>query len=269
MKTRSIFTCIILALTAVVYTGCKKEEKKPSKYSAASDNAAADNAFAGIWKQIGTVTDSSDAVRSSCATVTFSSWDTVTWPKTVTIDFGPTNCPGSDLNNRRGKITAVFTGPYLKSGTQITVTLTNYYHNDYYVQGTQTITNKGKNSAGNLVYNVVVNNATVTTPDGSKTSSWTTNQDREFIANGTGIWDDVYLIRGLANGVSAEGEAYSIITNTDLRINIGCPWIVSGNFTLKLDSYPNYPIVFDYGSGACDAAATATLNGTTYNIVMK
>jgi len=269
MKTKNTLRAIILASIVMIYTGCKKDEDKPSKYSAASDNAAADNAFAGIWKEIGAVTDSSDAVRSGCPSVTFSSWDTVTWPKTVTIDFGTSNCLGTDYNNRRGKITAVFTGPYLKAGTKITITLTNYYHNDYYIQGTQIITNKGKNSSGNLVYNVVVNNATVTSPDGKKSSSWNTNQDREFIQNTPGIFDDVYLIRGNASGVSAEGEAYTIVTTADLRINVGCRWIVSGTFTLTLASYPAYPIVFDYGTGTCDASAIATLNGVTYNIVMQ
>lgn len=274
METKSIFASTILVLTLVVYTGCRKEkEKTPSSYKSASDNSIADNAFAGIWKQISTVTDSSDAVRSSgCATATISPWDLTTFPKTMVIDFGSTNCLGSDLNNRRGKITAVFTGPYLNPGTIITVTLTNYYHNDYNIQGTQTITNNGKNTAGHLVYNVIVNNAKVTSPDGTKTSTWNTNQDREFYAGYNtpiNIFDDVYLIRGTADGVSSEGEAYTIITNTDLRINVGCPWIVSGRFTLKLINYPNYPIVFDYGTGACDATAIATLNGKDYTIVMQ
>lgn len=273
MKTKSILTSIILLLTIAVYTGCKKQEKAPSSYTSASDNSNADNAFAGIWKQISTVTDSSNAVRSGgCASATITPWDLTTFPKTVVIDFGNTNCAGTDFNNRRGKITAVFSGPYLDSNTVITVTLTNYYHNDYNIQGTQTIKNMGRNSAGHLIYNVIVNNAKITSPDGTKTSTWNTNQDREFYAGyntNLNILDDVYLIRGTASGVSSEGEAYTIVTNVDLRINIGCPWIVSGKFTLTLGNYPTYPIVCDYGSGACDANATATLNGKTYQIIMK
>lgn len=276
MKTKTKFLKLgILLMTSVfVYTGCKKEkENKPTSYTSASDNSTADNAFAGIWKQISTVTDSSNAVRSAgCASATITPWDQTTWPKTVVIDFGSTNCAGNDGHNRRGKITAVFTGPYLDSNTVITATLENYYHNDYNIQGTQTIKNKGRVSNGHLVYNVVVNNAVITSPDGKKSSSWNTNQDREFAAGyntSINIFDDVYLIRGTASGVSAEGEAYTIVTNSDLRINIGCPWIVSGSLTLTLNNYPTYPIGFDYGSGACDANATATLNGSTYNIIMN
>jgi len=274
MKTKTKFLKLgVLVMTSMfIYTGCKKDEKKPTSYKSASDNSTADNAFAGIWKQISTVTDSSNSVRSSgCATASITPWDQTTWPKTVEIDFGSTNCVGDDGNKRRGKITAIFSGPYHTPGTTITASLTNYYHNDYHIKGSQKITNKGNNSAGHLVFNVIVNNATITDPTGQKTSSWSTNQDREFYAGYTtnfNIFDDVYLIRGVANGVSSEGEAYTIKTDSDLRVNIGCPWIVSGSLTLTLNSYPTYPIAVDYGSGACDANATATLNGTTYNIVM-
>jgi hypothetical protein len=282
MKNKSfkLFAALLLiAGTSLVYTGCKKEEDKPADYNAATDNAVADNAFAGIWKQISTVSDSSGTLRApnlssmaACATATITPWDLTTWPKTVVIDFGTTNCLCNDGNNRRGVITAVFTGPYQDSATVITVTLTNYYHNDYKITGTQTITNLGNNAAGHLVYNVVVNNATVTHPTNGQTSTWSTNQNREFYAGYNtplNIFDDVYLITGTANGVSGGGSAYSIVVNSALRVNVGCRWIVSGSFTLTLNDYPNYPIGFDYGSGTCDALATATLNGTTYNIVMN
>jgi archaellum component FlaF (FlaF/FlaG flagellin family) len=277
IKISGLFKALaFVAITAFLYTGCKKkEDDKPTDYSASTDNSNANNAFAGIWKEISVVTDSSGTLRapaSSCATATISPFDLTTWPKTVVIDFGTTNCTGSDGNNRRGVITAVFSGPYQDSNTVITVTLTNYYHNNYRIQGTQTIRNNGHNSAGHLVYNVIVNGATVTSPDGTQTSTWSTNQNREFYAGyGTNlyIYDDVYLITGSANGTSATGESYTIVVNTALTVKIGCPWVVSGNFTLTLASWPTYPISFDYGVGACDAAATAVLNGTTYNIVMN
>jgi hypothetical protein len=287
MKTRIIRilpALILLAMLSVTHTGCRKEEKKPKDANSAGDNATAESAFAGIWKQVSTVSDSSNVIRSSgatgsgtptilsaCATASITPYDLTTWPKTVTIDFGTTNCLGSDGNYRRGVVTAVFTGPYQDSGTVITVTLTNYYHNDYHIQGTQTITNQGNNASGHLVYHVVVSGATITHPTNGKTATWSTTQDREFYAGYTTNWnifDDVYLIRGSANGVSMEGESYTIVTNSDLRVNVGCHWIVSGKFTLTLADYPTYPIVFDYGTGACDGNATATLDGTTYNITM-
>ena len=107
-KTISIIAGIALAFTiCIVYTGCKKEDKKPKGYSAASDNANADNAFAGIWKQISKVSNDSSQLRSSgYPTFSITPFDLTTWPKDVVIDFGPTNILGSDLVNRRGKISA-------------------------------------------------------------------------------------------------------------------------------------------------------------------
>lgn len=272
-QTIKLFAVItVMISTSIFFTGCKKEEKEktPTSYSSSSDNSIAENAFAGIMKQISAVSDSTNAFRvaATCGTVTISPYNTTTWPKTLIINFGNTNCMGSDYNNRRGIITAEFSGPYLDSGTVVTITLTNYYHNDYKIQGTQTIKNKGHNAAGHLLYNVNVVNATVTHPTNGKSSTWTTVQEREFVQNDPGINDDYYLIRGNSNGVSMEGESYTITTNSDLRVNVGCPWIVSGAFTLTLNDYPNYPIVFDYGNGACDGNATATFNGNTYNVVM-
>ncbi|MGZ4035536.1 MAG: hypothetical protein ACXVPU_04010 [Bacteroidia bacterium] len=277
MKTKNILASILLVVAvSFCYTSCKKQDKKPKNANAAADNAAADNAFAGIWKQINIVADSSNTIKSmattmsTCATGTITPWDLTTWPKTLVLNFGTVDCMGSDGNKRRGIVTAVFSGPYADSGTVITITTTNFYHNDYKIEGTQTITNKGHVSSGHLVYNVVVSDAHVTNPSGG-VSTWSTNQDREWYAGEStsfNIFDDVYLIRGSANGVSVDGESYTIVVNTDLRVNVGCPWIVSGKFTLTLGDYPAYPIVFDYGTGACDANATATLDGTTYNITM-
>lgn len=267
----------LLAGITMVYTGCKKEEdKKPENYNSASDNAAADNAFAGIWKQISTVTDSSNNLRamaSACASATITPWDATTWPKTVHLNFGTTNCMGSDGVNRRGVIDAVFSGPWLDSGTVVTITPSNFYHNDYKVVGVQTITNMGHNSAGHMVYHVQVNSASITNPSGG-VSTWSTSQDREWFAGEAtnfNIFDDIWKVYGTASGVSVNGDAYTISVDggNPLQVNIGCPWIVKGKWTLTLNDYPTYPIVFDYGSGTCDPNATALFDGTTYNIVMN
>ncbi len=178
-QTIKLFAVItVMISTSIFFTGCKKEEKEktPTSYSSSSDNSIAENAFAGIMKQISAVSDSTNAFRvaATCGTVSITPYNTTTWPKTLTINFGNTNCMGSDYNNRRGIITAVFSGPYLDSGTVVTISLTNYYHNDYNIQGTQTIKNKGRNAAGHPLYSVNVINAIVTHPTNGKseTSNW-------------------------------------------------------------------------------------------------
>ena len=269
MKTKKFIATILIVLSiGFIYTGRRKNDREQqTDTSTARDNAEAQSVFSGIWKQIAEATDSSNVLRSSCASTTIVPYDTVTWPKTLTIDFGTTNCLCTDGNYRKGIITAVFSGPYRDSTTVITVTLTNYYHNDNLIQGTQTITNKGHNTSNNLVYNVVVNNATYTTSNGNM--SWSTNQNREWIAGentSSNLLDDVYLITGTANGRGINGNAYTIAINSPLRAELNCQWIVSGSFTVSPQNYPS--IVFDYGSGTCDNQATAVLNAKTYTITL-
>jgi len=274
MKTLKLIFATLIT-TSLVFTSCKKEEKPPTNTAAAGDNAQAENAFAGIWKEISTVTDTSGALRANrggCGTVTISPFDLVTWPKTVIIDYGTVNCAGSDGNNRRGIVAAIFSAPFHDSLAKITITLTNYFHNDYNIKGTQVVTNKGRNSLSHPVYNVDVTNASVTNPNTNKTASWATNQDREFYAGYNthfNVYDDVYLIYGNANGISEDGQPYTIVINSPLKVNIGCQWVVKGDLTLTLLNYPAYPIDFDYGAGTCDNQATATLNNVTYNITMN
>ncbi len=82
------------------------------------------------------------ALGSNCATVTVTpAFPDTTFPETVTIDFGTTNCTDSYGTNRRGVILATISGYYRTPGTVISVTIQDYYHNDNKVEGTKTITN--------------------------------------------------------------------------------------------------------------------------------
>ncbi len=276
MKTRILLSSLSLALfVSIFYTSCKKSlEPKPSDYTASTENANADNAFAGIWGQVSKVAnDTTNHIRgleTSYPIVTISPIGLNVYPKNVTIDYGPTDLLCSDGVKRRGKIKANFSGRFNDSLTVITVTDSAFYHNDNLVQGTETITNKGHISSGHLVYTVVVNNATVTNTNGGITT-WSTNQTRTWTqGESTPYWvlDDVWMVDGTANGTTSTGNNYAITINTSLQVNIGCPWIVAGKFTLIMANYPTYPITLDYGTGTCDANATVVFDNTTYTIVM-
>jgi len=77
----------------------------------------------------------------------------------------------------------------------------------------------------------------------------------------------IQIDRGTANGVSVEGEAYTMNTITDLRVEIGCRWVVSG--ILNIDGENSYTIEVDYGNGNCDGIATITVNNYSFNITMQ
>lgn len=91
---------------------------------------------------------------TTCATITF---DTAASPKTLTIDFGTTDCLCGDGNYRRGKILVSWTGPYRDSGSVRTITFDQYFVNYNQLQGTKTVTNNGTNGSGHPTFTVTVN----------------------------------------------------------------------------------------------------------------
>jgi len=275
---RSFFVLLALALSALSFlSSCNKDDNdNQNNYRSAIDNATAENMFNDLYKQasdaVMAAQDSAEGNKtmlqslSSCATLTITPFDLTTFPKTVTLDFGSVNCLGTDGRYRRGVVEMTITGWYRDSGTVVTVEPQGYYVNDNLVQGVKTLTNTGRNTDGNLVYDLFVDGS-VTTSDG--TIQWTSTRQNEWKEGESTVfipWDDVYMITGTADGTNIEGEEFNVVINSALRILVGCRWITSGVLTLTSGTFS---MSVDYGTGACDATAVVTINGEEYNIVMN
>ncbi len=275
---RSFYVLLTLTMSALAFlSSCNKDDNNnQNNYRSAIDNATAENMFNDLYKQasdaVMAAQDSAEGNKtmlqslSSCATLTITPFDLTTFPKTVTLDFGSVNCLGTDGRYRRGVVEMTITGWYRDSGTVVTVEPQGYYVNDNLVQGVKTLTNKGRNNDGNLVYDLFVDGS-VTTSDG--TIQWTSTRQNEWKEGESTVfnpWDDLYMITGTADGTNIEGEEFNVVINTALRILVGCRWITSGVLTL---SSGTFSMSVDYGSGACDATAVVTINGEEYNIVMN
>lgn len=283
MKTQKLFRTILImsVVSSLSIVGCKKD-KEDNDQRAAIDNATCENAFNDVFKQVDNgakQTSQSGAQKImqldsiGCATVSITPFDTVTWPKTLTIDFGTSNCLCSDGKYRRGIISANLTGKYRDAGTVITVTLNNYYVNDNHVEGTKTITNMGHvgtyNGGNNLKYSIVVTDGKITTSDGIAT--WNSTRYREWIEGESTQYpnwqDDVYLITGNAEGTTINANPYTITITNALRVALDCKWVESG--TIEVTPQGIATRTLDFGSGNCDNQATVTINGVTYNITMN
>jgi hypothetical protein len=107
-------------------------------------------------------------------------------------------------------------------------------------------------------------NGTVTAPDGSWTSTHSYQRTRTWIAgqNTVELLDDVYLISGSGSGVNRNEVPYSLLITTPLRVEVGCPWIVSGVLQIIPGSLDVRTV--DYGSGACDNQVTVSVNGMSF-----
>ncbi|MDQ3049048.1 MAG: hypothetical protein M3R27_15975 [Bacteroidota bacterium] len=264
-RSRLAITFSLILIISI--SACRKNDKEEDNdITFSRDNAEAQSAFSGIWKQLSEVSDSTTQLRlASCATWTLDNYDTVTYPKTLTIDYGTVNCLCSDGVNRRGKIIATYSGKYRNPGTIISITLNNFFHNNNQVQGSQSFTNSGLNTAGNLTYSAIVSNGSITTSLGI--ISWSSNQTIEWVSGQSTMmnpFDDAYLISGSSSGTGLNGNSFTTSINSPLRTELACRWITSGSFILSPQNYSS--MTMDYGSGGCDNSATVTLNASTTTI---
>jgi len=209
------------------------------------------------------------STKEGYPTITIEPFDAVTWPKTVTVDYGPTNYLCQDGRYRRGVINFETTGFYHTEGTVITITFDNYYQNNYKVDGTQVVTNTGRNSEEHLVYTVVITDGVVTAPD-SKVINYEESTSREWVDGESTILDvcdDNYFITGNQNGMSSDSIVYTLTVQTRLDVLVCCHYIRGGILDVDMEGLATISI--NYGDGTCDENAVVTILGTEYPIVMN
>jgi len=277
---------ILLAITACCFItcsflACKKDSKADSDTTPAQDNSLAESNYndvntmvdasanAGVSFSFRTATNDNVAreenIMGGCTTVTI---DTVSTNRTITIDFGTTNCLCADSRYRRGKILATWTGKYREAGTVVNITFDNYFVNDNQIKGTHKTTNMGLNTANHLVYKIEVAGSIVKANNGG-TITWASTRNREWVEGSStplNILDDTYSITGSASGTNASGDSYTITITQALVRKMSCYWFESG----KVEVTPAGRLTrsLDYGSSGCDNKATVTIAGTVYNVLL-
>jgi hypothetical protein len=198
--------------------------------------------------------------------------DTAVTPHVLTIDFGPTNHVCIDGKNRKGKIIVTYTGHYKDSASSHTITYSGYYVNDLQHTGSKTVTNMGRNLAGNVWYNVTVNDSIILASDsviswsGSRTRTWLTGYGTSTRS------DDAYTIGGTTTLKRANGRSFTftISSTSPLKVEVGCPYIESGIVTVSSTSFTGGDRTLDYGygTGGCDDKAQLTVGAHTYVITL-
>jgi hypothetical protein len=264
------------------FYACKKDSTADADTTSAQDNSYAEASY----NDVNTMVDGSASAGtnfsfrmatndanarlegpfSGCGIVTI---DTVNTIRTITINFGTTNCLCLDHRYRRGKVIATWTGKYRDSGTVVNITFDGYAVDDNLIKGTHKTTNLGKNTAGHLVYKVEVNGQIVKA-NNLGTATWISTRQREWLEGSStpaNPADDTYSITGSASGTTAAGISYTINITQALIRKMTCPYFESG----KVDITPSGKATrtLDYGTTGCDANATVTISGVTIPVVLK
>lgn len=257
---------LLIGLLALTATACRKDKDDDIDidYTSASDNARLEDVFSDMLAQVDKAVDD-NGLRDACdPTVNF---DTISSPRTITLDFGTENCTAANGRLRRGKIQVSYTGRYRDQGTVITIVPENYYVNNNLVLGTKTVTNLGLDANDNIHFAVAVSGS-ITAGDGSWVATHTAARTRTWI-EGSGtpqLSDDVYLITGGGSGVNRNGLPYTTNITQALRVALSCPFITAG--TVQVTPASGVVRTIDYGNGACDGTFTVSVNGRTFTVTI-
>jgi hypothetical protein len=260
-------TLLALSILTIVLYACKDEDvinpPELTSTQASQDHLTAES----IFDEIGRIVE--EGLQANGKSQACPSYSLLN-DNTLIIDFGSTNC----LHNgklRKGKINITYTGNYRDSLSVITTTFDNYHVNDKLIQGERIVTNQGGNNSGNLWFTIVVNNASITTTNG--TINWESNRIREWVngQNTYNIDDDRYQITGSANGNGVNGNAFTMTILDPLNVDLGCLSsssciIKSGTAKISPTGYADR--IINYGDSLCDCNVDVIINGTTYPLVI-
>ena len=273
----------LIAISFLSFYGCKDNSTDPilETLTSAEDNSTVESEYANIFEYVDDEGENNSVLSGvksgnnyeiqeatvllpDCAT---KSIDTAT--RTLTIDFGTTNCLCRDGNNRRGKIHAHFIGKFREIGSQVIVTLEDYYVNDNKVTGMKTI-----ERIEQYKWSIDVDSASITTPRG--TISWESDRTverTEGYLTPLNILDDEYVYTGTATGINRKGIAFSVIIDQPLKkkMDFGCmTTFVSGKLTIYNDKSDTLKVNYDPDNNeACDKKVEVDINGVKRIIYVR
>jgi len=264
----SILKITALLALIVVFTSCQKETVDLDIDSSQSQSDA-EMVMEEMEEDVllRTIEENYSTTSGTCPSVTYQS-PAGTFPNVITIDWGA-GCTGPDGRFRSGAIVVEVSECHFTAGAVRTFTSQNYTVNGWQVEGVRTVTNLGDNDQGQMQWNIVVNNASITDPDGA-VGTWSTDRVRTQVEGGEteSLSDDSYEITGTASGTNRKGNSYTAEIISPLYKSFECRWISSG--VIEVTGSAGRSRQLDYGDGTCDNKATVTfVNGNQREITLR
>jgi hypothetical protein len=202
--------------------------------------------------------------RGYCASIIH---DKVSMPRTISINFGITNCLCTDGRRRNGIILVSYTGNnYKDSAGTVLVQFNNYTVDGHQVFGQVAVNNKGRNKNAQPYYDINVTGKYLN-PLVLDTLSWNAKRTKTHqIGYDTPVFDDdVMEYIGTSDGMNQYKVAYVANIIKPLMKYPDCRYFKSG----KVEQQPQGHALrtIDYGDGSkCDNDATVIFNAKSYNI---
>ncbi len=274
MKQLKMFFALTIMLSVVF--ACQKDEVNPAidEVAISQQETLAEETLADIDLMVDEALDANflllksatieNAYLGDCPAVTVNKTSN---PQVMTIDFG-TSCTGKDGKVRSGKIivtsTSFTTFPSVRDKS-----FENYTVDGKKIEGSVTKT-ISKDQENNIRTAVIIENVTITFPDGEGTATRKANQTRQYqrnkllnpADNQVVSWGTVEFTR-----VSGVKVTKTVTADKPLVFKVACHHLVSG--VVSVTTSNNLSWTIDYGDGTCDNKALLTKNGETKEIKIR
>jgi hypothetical protein len=283
MKNTFVVGTLLLFL---ILSACKEVDQKTITTDEAtvlvSEAATAYSIFASTQEEGTTAGFKSENMMKSAKTdaddypnISIEPFDLETWPKTITVDYGPENVTGLDNHQRRGILLITADNFPGVTGAEWEITFDDFYQDNYKVEGVQTITYTGPNTSEHPLYTCTVSDGVITSTDDKKfyfeqqtKREWITGYDTPL-----NFCDDNYEITGTQSGKSSDGYTYTMSASTPLVVGTCCHWIKEGILYIGLDEYDlsceiDYRPASDTGEDTCNNLASITVFEETYEVTL-
>ncbi len=203
--------------------------------------------------------DIKDRFIPDCVTITR---EITSKSKIITIDYGD-GCTTKNENIVSGKINMEYNYNVNELSVTIDYTFDNFYFNGKKIEGEinkiRIRLNENGNPEATINKNIKIiwEDETFVTVKGERIREW-------IEGIGSGVWgDNVFLITGEWTIAKNDGTINTATIIEPLRREMSCRFIVSGKTEIERNGNK---VMLDYGNGACDDLAIATVNGKEIEI---
>jgi hypothetical protein len=193
-----------------------------------------------------------------CLQLSISPYDTVTWPKTITVAFPESGCLCYDGNIRSGQIIITANGLYKETGSQFNLTLSNYSVNGITVGGYKKLSVVQSEFNGSLALNDSSVLQNVLLPE---SSSWHAEHFLQWVLGfdtKSNIADDLFIYTGTSSMLDYSG----FITDA-LQFRNYCFWIGHGSIEITPSDLSKRQIIY---TDSCLNQADVIINNETYRV---
>lgn len=274
MKTKILLIAALLIPFFAFYS-CEKTEDTQKENQELIDSGESDIIEDVLWNAIDSDIDYAGSILESngyksttdtCPLIIVEHPDSLSFPKTITIDYGDSYCETFYGIMKKGNIVIEITAPIQYPGSVRRVSFEDFYINEHKIEGAKTLINKGFNEAGNLNFDATLVGGKIIFPDG-RTATRESIHNREWtkgIENPTYWWDNEWLLTGGSTGSHRDGKTYVNTITEPILVKAMCHFAVSGTMELLIQN--QFLLVLDFGDGECDRIATLTFGDLVWEI---